>query len=67
MHECKIVRCSQQETVGILTHYQTDYFSVEVTFSLCTPCSVRVSASKLHIGVLTAILHTFVTQTTPTH
>ena len=34
---CKIVRCSQEETVGSLTHYQMDYVSVEVTFSLCSP------------------------------
>ena len=33
----KIGRCSQEETVRSLTHYQMDYFSVEVTFSLCTP------------------------------
>ena len=46
MHKCKglsvlfgykIGRCSQEETVRSLTHYQMDYFSVEVTFSLCTP------------------------------
>ena len=36
LYGCKIVRCSQEETVGSLTYYQMDYVSVEVTFSLCT-------------------------------
>ena len=60
---CKIVRCSQEETVGSLTHYQMDYVSVEVTFS---PVLSGFRAPNF-TGVLTAILYTFVTQTTPTH
>jgi len=48
-------------------------FSVEVTFSLYMnytyhiPSSVGFSAPKLHTSALTAILYTFVTQTTPIH
>jgi len=43
-----------------------ELFSVEVTFSLYIPSSVGFSAPKLHTSALTAILYTFVTQTTPT-
>jgi len=49
-----------------LTHYQVNYFSVEVTFSLF-PSSVGFSAPKLHTCALAAILYTFMTQTTLTH
>ena len=57
----------------LLTHYQMNYFSVEVTSSLYMNStyhilnSVGFSAPKLHTNALTAILYTFVTQTTPTH
>ena len=53
-----------------LTHSRMNCFSVEVTFSLYMnhiPSSVGFSAPKLHTSALTAILYTFVTQTTPTH
>ena len=59
-----------QQLASHLTHYQMNYFFVEVTFSLKLfhiPSFVKLSAPKLHTSALTAIPCTFVTQTTPTH
>ena len=54
-----------------LTHYQMNYFSMEVTFSLYMNQTYHITSSvkvfKLHTSVLTAILYMFMTQTTPTH
>ena len=61
----KIVRCYQEETVGSLTHYWTIYLSVEVTFAYPQFC--QAFSPKLHTSALTAILFTFVTQSTPTN
>ena len=53
-----------------LTHYQINYFSIVVTFSLHVyhiSSSVRFSAPKLYTSALAAILYTFMTQTTTTY
>ena len=70
-----LVSCSSclKGNYSSLTHSRMNCFSVEVTFSLYMnetyhiPSSVGFSAPKLHTSALTAILYTFVTQTTPTH
>ena len=50
-----------------LTHYQINYFSVEVTFSLTiSPSSVGFSAIKLRTSAFTAILYMFMTHTLTT-